>query len=123
MSITLHENNNDMSLSIDFAKEISSSRVFNTNDINFDPILQTLDTWTKFRNLSLSTSKHTHKLVPLQVKDPNGCCLNMKKVASQLNGVSGNFTVVTVIKRYGLNFYNTNVKEIYHRTPSSYAQI
>ena len=53
------ENNNDISISINFVKEVEPGNIFNRKGVDVDHVLQALDTSTKFRNITLSTSEHT----------------------------------------------------------------
>ena len=74
MLVIPHENNNDMSISIDFAKEIGSGHILNRSDINFNRVIQVVVTPTNFRKFSLNSSELAQKQAMLQAAE-NGCFL------------------------------------------------
>ena len=97
MSSIVFKDNDETLLSIDFGKEIESGNTFNSNDVDFNPILQIINLSTKFRKFTLNSTEHAQKQVTLEVSDKSGHCLTVK-MASQLNDVSGNLKSGCVIE-------------------------
>ena len=63
--------------------------MLNSNDIDFNPILQIVNLSTKFRKSTLNSAEHAQKQVALEVSNKSGCCLTVK-MASQSNNASRN---------------------------------
>ena len=96
-STIVHKESNGISLSLNFGNKIESGQFFNSNDINYNPILQIINTSTKIRKFALNSMERATKQATLQVSDEKGNYLTVK-IASQLSDLSGNLKSGPIIE-------------------------